>query len=50
MEKDATATGKAKFDLEVELKDTAGEVVAVVTGKYQMRSHAKPSPMPDASG
>ena len=44
MEKDASETGKAKFELEVELKDENDEVVAIVTGKYQMRSHAKPNP------
>ena len=31
--------GKADYDLVMELKDTDGNVVAISTNRYQMRSH-----------
>ncbi len=39
--KEAEENGKAKFFLELELKDAGGEVVAVTTATYQARSHQK---------
>ena len=32
--------GKADYDLVMELKDTDGNVVAISTNRYQMRSHS----------
>ena len=37
----AEADGKADYEWECELKDAEGNVVAVTTNRYRMRSHAK---------
>ena len=34
---EAATTGKSRFDLDVEVRDTHGNVVATVTGHYQLR-------------
>ncbi len=36
---EATEHGKASFDLTLELVDEQGEVVAIMTSAYQMRTH-----------
>ena len=37
----AAADGKADYEWQCELKDTEGNVVAITTNRYQMRSHGK---------
>ena len=37
LEKEALENGKADFTLEMEIKDTGGEVVSLVTGVWQIR-------------
>lgn len=39
LEAEADANGRADFDLELEITDEQGEVVALMTSQYQMRTH-----------
>ena len=39
LEAEAAEHGRADFDLELEITDEQGEVVALMTSQYQMRTH-----------
>lgn len=39
LEAEAAEHGKADFDLDLEITDATGEVVAMMTSQYQMRTH-----------